>query len=91
VFGLGLGVVCVGDRIGGYDEPMAPPGSTVPGVVLPGYTRWDSGLYYRYGQFDLNAYFENIFGTRYYTGSVNQFEIYPGAPFNVRVQLSYRF
>ncbi len=90
VFGLGLGTVCVGDRIGGYDQPN-PPAATVPGVILPGYTRWDSGIYFRQGRFDVNAYFENVFGTRYYTGSVNQFEIYPGAPFNARVQIAYRY
>jgi iron complex outermembrane receptor protein len=92
VFGLGLGMVAVGDRIGGYGPlPFTPVPYNPPLTILPAYTRWDSGIYYHIGRFDLNAYFENIFGARYYTGSVNQLEIYPGAPFNVRVQLSYRF
>jgi hypothetical protein len=36
-------------------------------------------------------YFENIFDARYYTGSISQFQVYPGAPFSVRAQLGCRF
>ena len=81
-FGLGLGVIYVGDRLGDF---------VTPAFLLPAYTRCDAGIYYRQGRCDLSGYFENIFDARYYVGSVSQYEVYPGAPFNVRVQLSYHF
>jgi iron complex outermembrane receptor protein len=81
-FGVGLGVIRVGQRLGDY---------TTPAFYLPEYTRWDAGVYYRQGRFDASCYFENIFDTTYYTGSVSQYEVFPGAPFNFRTQVSYRF
>ncbi len=79
--GVGLGVVYVGDRLGDYYSPL----------VLPSYTRWDAGLYYKQGRLDANVYFENIFNETYYTSSINQYEVFPGAPFNFRAQVGYRF
>ena len=81
-FGLALGVTGVGQRLGDF---------TTPAFTLPAYARWDAGVYYRRGRWNSSVYFENIFDTVYYAGSVNQFEVFPGAPFNVRAQVAYRF
>jgi iron complex outermembrane recepter protein len=80
--GVGLGVVYVGERLGDYVSPA---------FTLPDYTRWDAGIYYTYNRLDMSLYFENIFDAHYYTGSISQFEVFPGAPFNLRGQLCYRF
>jgi iron complex outermembrane receptor protein len=79
--GVGLGVVYVGDRLGDYFSPL----------VLPSYTRWDAGLYYRYNRMNLNLFVENIFDETYYTSSISQFEVFPGAPINVKGQLTVTF
>ncbi len=83
--GAALGVMFVGERLGDY---IAPPAAQ---FFLPGYTRWDAGLYYRRGRLDTSLYLENLFDTRYYTSSLSQLQIFPGAPFNVRAQVGYRF
>ena len=83
--GFGLGVIYVGERLGDY----LPPGT--PQFFLPGYTRWDAGVYYRRGRLDTALYFENLFDAQYYTSSISQYQIMPGAPFTVRAQAGYRF
>ncbi len=65
-----------------------PPG---PQFLLPDYTRWDAGVYYKRGRLDTSLYVENIFDTRYYTSSISQYQIMPGAPFTVRAQAGWRF
>ena len=82
--GLALGAIFVGERLGDY---LVPPAQ----FFLPGYTRWDAGLYYRRGRLDTSLYLENLFDTRYYTSSISQLQIFPGAPFNVRAQVGCRF
>ena len=79
--GVGLGVVYVGERLGDYDSAF----------TLPAYTRWDAGVFYKQGRFDASMYLENLFDARYYTGSISQYEVFPGAPFNVRAQVAYTF
>ena len=44
-----------------------------------------------YGRRDLSAYIENQFNARYETGSINQYQVYPGAPTNFRLQLGANF
>ena len=87
-FGVGLGAVYVGQRVG---DVLQPPTYAAPVFTLPSYTRWDAGLYYKQGRWDASAYFQNIFNETYYTSSINQYEVFPGAPFNVRVQVGCRF
>ena len=87
-FGVGLGVIYVGQRVG---DVLQPTTFTAPPFMLPEYTRWDAGLYYRQGRLDASVYFENIFNETYYTSSINQYEVFPGAPCNVKGQLTYRF
>ncbi|MBN2577807.1 MAG: TonB-dependent receptor [Pirellulales bacterium] len=80
-YGMALGMVHVGRRLGDYNSP----------TELPGYTRWDAGLYYQRSFFDLGLYFENIFNVKYYVGSLDQYQIYPGAPFTARALATCRF
>lgn len=81
IVGLGLGYVYVGDRRGDYNTPL----------VLPSYGRWDVGVFSSVGRWNLDAYVENIFDTRYSVGSVDQFNVMPGAPANFRFQLGATF
>ncbi len=79
--GLGLGYVYVGERRGDYTTPLR----------LPSYSRWDLGIYGQRGRWDLAAYVENVFNVRYETGATNQYQVYPGAPANFRLQLGANF
>jgi outer membrane receptor protein involved in Fe transport len=80
-FGVALGMVQVGSRLGDFNSPLR----------LPAYDRWDAGMYYHRGRVDVGVYLENIFNTEYYAGSFNQFQIAPGAPTNVRAQVGVVF
>jgi iron complex outermembrane receptor protein len=79
--GVGMGFVYVGERTGDYFSPLE----------LPSYTRWDAGFFYHYCRMDLNLFVENIFSETYYLSSINQNEVMPGAPINVKGQLTLTF
>ena len=74
-FGVGLGAIYVGQRVG---DVLQPPTFSGPVFMLPSYTRWDAGLYYKQGRLDASVYFENIFNETYYTSSISQYEVFPG-------------
>jgi iron complex outermembrane receptor protein len=80
-FGAALGWVYVGERRGDYGSPL----------MLDSYNRWDLGLFGRVGRFDSQAYLENIFNARYETGSISQYQVFPGAPVNFRLQAGIVF
>jgi len=79
--GAALGMVYVGDR----------PGDIIDSFSLGSYTRWDAGLYYQRGSLTASLYFENIFNVNYDTGSINNLEVFPGAPFTVRALVGLKF
>lgn len=79
--GLGLGYVYVGERRGDYATPLR----------LGAYDRWDLGVFGQYCRWDFTAYLENIFDERYEVGSINQYQVYPGAPLNFRLQAGVCF
>jgi iron complex outermembrane receptor protein len=79
--GIGLGWVSVGKRRGDYTSPL----------VLNAYDRWDMGAYGTIGRWNLTSYIENIFNARYEVGSINQYQVFPGAPANFRIQASTTF
>jgi iron complex outermembrane receptor protein len=56
---------------------------------LPGFVRWDAGLYYRQGSMYGTLYAENIFDDNYAAASVNSTQVYPGAPANVRAMIGF--
>ena len=79
--GLAAGMILVGDRTGDLQASFR----------LPGYVRWDAGLFYERSQFHLSVYVENVFDREYYVGSVNNLAVFPGMPLNVRAQAGWRF
>src|SRR5690606_29066796 len=79
--GAAVGLVAVGDRFA----------NSTNSLVLPSYARWDAGLFWQQGRWDASLYVENIFDEVYATGSVNELQIYPGAPVNARVQVGVFF
>lgn len=79
--GGGLGMLYVDDRLAAFGGD----------VRLPDFTRWDAGVFYNRGPWDLSLYFENVFDKQYYAGSVNDFQITPGAPLSVRGQVGVTF
>lgn len=80
--GLGLGVVHQSARFATGDNL----------VRLPGYTRFDGALYWTVSdKLQVQANVENIFNTRYFVNSHNNFNHLPGAPTTVRVSATARF
>jgi iron complex outermembrane receptor protein len=79
--GGGLGVLYVDDRLASFGGDLR----------LPDYTRFDAALFCDKGRFSLAVYFENLFDRQYYSGSVNDFQIAPGVPFNIRGQAGVTF
>ncbi|REK24021.1 MAG: TonB-dependent siderophore receptor [Planctomycetota bacterium] len=79
--GAALGLVYLGNR----------PADLENDLFLPGFTRWDAGVYYRRGQLGASVYLENLFDIQYAASSVNELQIFQGAPFNVRATLQYYY
>jgi iron complex outermembrane receptor protein len=79
--GGGVGMLYVDDRLAAFGGDMR----------LPDFTRWDAGLFYNRQCWDFGLYFENLFDRQYYPGSVNDFQVTPGAPFSVRGQVGVTF
>ncbi|MBI1347375.1 TonB-dependent siderophore receptor [bacterium] len=79
--GYGLGMVYLDDRLASFGGDLR----------LPDFTRWDAGLFYTRGMWNTSLYIENLFDKEYYTGSVNDFQIYPGAPITFRGQVGVVF
>lgn len=74
VVGTALGLIYLDQR----------QGDLANSFNLPAYSRWDAGLYYTRGRFNGGVYMENLFDKQYAASSINQFQVFPGAPFNVR-------
>jgi len=50
---------------------------------IPGYARWDGGLYYRQGRVTFSLVAENLLDTFYIAAGRNEVSNMPGAPFNL--------
>jgi len=79
--GAALGLVYLGER----------PADLSNTLNLPGYTRWDAGLYYRQGQWNASMYLENLFDIQYAQSSANANQIFQGTPFNGRCMVTYTY
>ncbi len=79
--GAGLGMVYLDDRLASFGGELR----------LPDFTRWDTGLFYQRGLWDASLYIENLFDKAYYSGSVNDLQIAPGAPLTFRGQVGVVF
>ncbi len=75
--GGALGLVYLGDR----------PGDLTNSFDLPGFSRWDAGLLYDRGMLHAALYVENVFDIAYAASSINEFQVFPGAPVNARAQI----
>ena len=80
-FGLAAGVIFVGERAGDLHDSFQ----------LPGYTRYDAGVYYQRRNLSATVYFENIFDKEYYVSSVDNLTVFPGNPFTVRATVGVTF
>jgi iron complex outermembrane receptor protein len=80
-FGFGLGVLCLSNR----------PGDLQDSFSMPGFTRWDAGIFYRHGYLLANVYFENIGDRHYFSSAQNDLAVAVGSPFTMRATLGVRF
>jgi iron complex outermembrane recepter protein len=80
-FGFGAGVFVVGDR----------PGDIENSFVLPAYARTDALLYYRRDNWRVQLNFQNLLNTDYFESSASRNNIFYGAPFTVKGQISVTF
>jgi len=79
--GTAVGLVYLGSRSANVDASVA----------LPAYGRWDAGVYYERGRLHASLYLENLFDVAYATGSIDEFQIFPGAPFNARARVGITY
>ena len=81
--GAGLGVEYRGDRFSWYHDRL----------LLPEYTVFDAALYYRPSGSNIQIAFKvnNLFDETYWTGALNAFRLFPGAPRNVLFTTTYKF
>lgn len=80
--GFGFGLIFVGERQG--DLPNS-------NFQVPSYVRADAALFYRQDNWRAAINVNNLFDTEYYESAASRTNVYPGAPINVQVTLSYEF
>ncbi|MEM9867793.1 MAG: TonB-dependent receptor [Bacteroidota bacterium] len=85
--GLGLG----GRYVSSSRVPSGVPNAVRPIIEFPDYFTARAGIFYRYGNFDLSANFNNIFDDRYFIGGLNAGRVFPGAPRNYLLSVGYSF
>jgi iron complex outermembrane recepter protein len=58
---------------------------------MPGFVTFDAALQYRWKkwEYDVNVY--NLFNRQYWVSSIDDTQVYPGAPINVTGTIRYRF
>ncbi|MDD3179112.1 MAG: TonB-dependent siderophore receptor [Opitutaceae bacterium] len=82
--GGGLGVIYTGKRWGGSP-------STKSYFVIPGYTRVDAALYYRWRNYDISLNVQNLLDRKYIANANTTVEIFGGEPRNLTFSVSARF
>ncbi|MBP0599184.1 TonB-dependent siderophore receptor [Herbaspirillum sp. LeCh32-8] len=60
-------------------------------LALPGYTRWDGKIGYRFPQVELTLAVTNLADRKYYSTSTDVSQIVPGSPRSAYLSASYRF
>ncbi len=89
--GAGLGVVFTGERAG----TISASSSTLPVLLLPGYTRLDLGVYYVKKRYELTLRVVNLTDKKYYESNLGttttSLNIRPGAPRSGSMSLRVRF
>ena len=79
--GVGFGVQYQGSRIPWFSRAFE----------LPAFTVADAALYYRVKAIQLAVNANNLFNTTYWVGAYDYFRLFPGAPRNVMVNVTYLF
>ncbi|CAK9003867.1 Metal-pseudopaline receptor CntO [Durusdinium trenchii] len=79
--GLATGVIAQGERTANLAGT----------VMLPAFARWDAAAYYTQGRWSASLYVENLTDVHYAASSIDEFQIFPGAPLNARVQVAVTF
>ncbi len=80
-FGLGFGLLYVGDRFG----------DTGNSFTLPSYLRTDAALFYRKNNFRIGLNFQNLFNVNYFSSAAFRESIYIGDPLTVIGSVSIEF
>ena len=81
--GLGVGVIYQGPRNAGTTAATF--------IRAPGYTRVDTGLYYRWKRYDLAVNVENTLDQLYFQGFTGPTAIFPGAPRKIVFSIKTQF
>jgi iron complex outermembrane receptor protein len=84
--GLSFGTIWVGKRFGG-DPTRAPTGYP----VVPGYFRFDTGIYYKWRTYGFSLSAQNILDRKYIQTVTNSEQVYPGYPRNITLKIEYHF
>lgn len=77
--GAALGLVYLDSR----------PGDLENTFELPSFGRWDAGLFYNRGRGYAALYAENIFDKYYAASSIDDYQVMPGAPANLRATVGF--
>ncbi|WP_394749347.1 TonB-dependent siderophore receptor [Spongiimicrobium salis] len=82
-FGVGLGMSYRDERFSWFSDRL----------LLPAYTVFDAGVYYRPTGSDIQIALKinNMFNERYWTGALFSSRLFPGAPRNVLLTTTYKF
>jgi catecholate siderophore receptor len=80
-FGLGAGAFQASRRFTANDNL----------VTLPGYVRFDAAVFYRLRHWGMSLNTRNLLNRRYYETAQSNSQIYPGAPVNGLLTMTYRW
>lgn len=79
--GLGAGMQYRGERIPWLSRAF----------LIPGYTVVDAAIYYKIRDIQVAVNVNNLFNKTYWTGAYSFFQLFPGEPRNVQVNVTYQF
>ncbi|WP_063850573.1 TonB-dependent receptor [Flammeovirga sp. SJP92] len=79
-FGVGFGGQYIGQR-----------NTNTADLVLDDYLLWDAAMYYNFKNFRISANLKNITNETYYVGGYSYDRVFPGAPRNFTIGLTYKF
>lgn len=79
--GLGLGANHVGEKIPWYTREF----------MIPAYTVMDAAIYYKVNNMQLALNVNNLFDQKYWLGAINYTRLYPAAPRNLMLNVTFDF
>lgn len=79
--GLGLGANHVGEKIPWYTREF----------MIPAYTVLDAAIYYKLDNMQLALNVNNLLDTKYWLGAINYTRLYPAAPRNLMLNVTFDF